>query len=499
MHFRTSTLGVYRGAILHSTAELREILARTGWWTDPHGWIRRDPDLRRAREAPFDYNAGVLEGLVPGGLYVLRGPRRVGKSVEIKKTVRGLIERGEDPRRIIHIAADELEAADLRRVVDAADAITPASERRFWFFDEITAIPDGWPAAIKWLRDNDLRFGTDTVVLTGSSARDLTEAIKALAGRRGGAVDSDRVLLPMSFRSFLRASRAAGGNEDGPPPSHKEPISVAELSPDVLAESARELAPWMPYLVREWETYLAVGGFPQAVAAHAAVAPPATEPGRGEAVRALKESLLDVIRGEAFGQSAWSRAHTDAFMRRLAAGIGSPTNCSDIASDTGTSANTVRRRIDTLRENFVVWPCYREHRLVPALRAQEKTYFTDPIFTALSPRPRRRIDVSLLSEQQLGMTLVRAFLRRDAGGYPNFDAVLHHRTRSRKEIDFAGPGFGGLAIESKYVDGDRWKRAAPTLKASPWRGLVATRAALDMNDPDLSAVPTALLAWLLGG
>ena len=128
---------------------------------------------RRASEAPFDYDAGVLEGLVPGGLYVLRGPRRVGKSVEIKKTVRGLIERGEDPRRIIHIAADELEAADLRRVVDAADAITPASERRFWFFDEITAIPDGWPAAIKWLRDNDLASGW-MVVLTGSSARDLT-------------------------------------------------------------------------------------------------------------------------------------------------------------------------------------------------------------------------------------------------------------------------------------------------------------------------------------
>lgn len=491
--------GDTRGAILHSTAELRDILARIGWWTDPEGWIRRDPDLRRAREAPFDYTAGVLDALVPGGLYVLRGPRRVGKSVEIKKTVQRLIEDGEDPRRIIHIAADELEAADLRRVVDAAEALTPASGRRFWFFDEITAIPDGWPSAIKWLRDNDLRFGLDTVVLTGSSARDLTEAVKAFAGRRGGAIDSDRVLLPMSFRSFLRAQADAEGEGEVVPPPDGAPLPLAGLTPEVLDEAARRLAPWLPHLVRGWETYLAVGGFPQAVAAHAVTDPPNPETGAGPAARALKESLLDVIRGEAFGQSAWSRAHTDAFVNRLAAGIGSPTNSSEIASDTGTSANTVRRRIDTLRESFVVWPCYREHRLAPALRAQEKTYFTDPIFTALSARSRRPVDLSLLSEQQLGMTLVRAFLRWDAGGYPNFDAVLHHRTRSRKEIDFAGPGFGGLAIESKYVDGDRWKRAAPTLKASPWRGLVATRAVLDMSDPDLSAVPTALLAWLLGG
>ena len=508
-----------QGGDLPGTAELRDILARTGWWADPHGWVRRDPDLRRAREAPFDYTAGVLEGLVPGGLYVLRGPRRVGKSVEIKKTVEGLIERGEDPRRIVHIAADELAAADLRRVVDAADAITPTWGNRFWFFDEITAIPDGWPAAIKWLRDNDPRFGSDTVILTGSSARHLTEAVKALAGRRGAAVDSDGVLLPMSFRSFLRAvgaagERAAEARGGVPVPPEQAPLPVGGLAPDVLAEAARELAPWLPVLVREWETYLAVGGFPQAVAAHAATtrgamahqaaARDAADPSRPDSVdrggvRALKESLLDVIRGEAFGQSAWSRAQTDAFVRRLATGIGSPTNCSDIASDTGTSAKTVRRRIDALRESFVVWPCYREHRLTPGLRAQEKTYFTDPIFAALSERSPRPVDLPLLSEQQLGMILVRSFLRRDAGGYPNFDAVLHHRTRSRKEIDFVGPGFGGLAIESKYVDGDRWKRAAPTLKASPWRGLVATRRALDLDDPELSAVPTALLAWVLGG
>lgn len=486
-------------ATLYSTAELRDILARTGWWADPRGWIRRDPDLHRAREAPFEYTAGVLDALVPGGLYVLRGPRRAGKSVEIKKTVHGLIENGEDPRRIIHVAADELAAADLRRVVDAAASITPASGRRFWFFDEITAIPDGWPPAIKWLRDNDLRFGLDTVVLTGSSARNLTAAVKALAGRRGGATDSDRILLPMSFRSFVRARSDAGRNPDVVPPPDDEPFPVAGLTPEALAESARTLAPWLPYLVGEWETYLAVGGFPQAVAANAALDPSHPDPGGGAAAHALKESLLDVIRGEAFGQSAWSRAQTDAFVRRLAAGIGSPTNCNDIATDTGTSAKTVRRRIDALRESFVVWPCYREHHLAPALRAQEKTYFTDPVFSALSARSRRAVDLGLLSEQQLGMTLVRSFLRREAGAYPNFDAVLYHRTRSRKEIDFTGSGFGGLAIESKYVDGDRWRRVAPTLKASPWRGLVATRGALNLRDPDLPAVPTALLAWMLGG
>ena len=441
----------------------------------------------------------MLDALVPGGLYVLRGPRRAGKSVAIKKKVSSLIESGEDPRRIIHVAADELAAPDLRRVVDAAASLTPPAGRRIWFLDEITTIPDGWPSAIKWLRDNDLRFGMDTVVLTGSSVRDLTAAVKALAGRRGAAVDSDRILLPMSFRSFLRARRDAGRDRRLPPPPEPEPVSVADLTPKVLSEVVREFAPWLPYLVREWETYLVVGGFPQAVAANAELDPANPHPGREAAVRVLRQSLLDVIRGEAFGGSAWSRAQTDAFVHRLAAGIGSPTNCSDIATDTGTSAKTVRRRIDALRESFVVWPCFREHRLAPALRAQEKTYFTDPIFSMLSVRRPPPASLSLLSEQQLGMTLVRTFMRQDPGDYLNFDAVLHHRSRSRKEIDFAGPAFGGVAIESKYVDGARWRRALPTLRASPWRGIVATRGALDVDEPDVAAVPTALLAWLLGG
>ena len=60
-----------------------------------------------------------------------------------------------------------------------------------------------------------------------------------------------------------------------------------------------------------------------------------------------------------------------------------------------------------------------------------------------------------------------------------------------------GPNFGGLAIESKFVDG-RWKRDAQTLAASGWRGVVATRSELDLSDPKgVLAIPTAMLAWLV--
>lgn len=466
-----------------TTSEMERRLARTAWWSRPQGWAADDPDLRGARNSSIEYTAGALRNLVSGGLYLLRGPRRVGKSVEVKKTIRALIEGGEDPRRILHVAADNLIARDLRKMVDASTAVASVDGPRFWFIDEITAITDGWPAEIKWLRDNDPRFSVDTVVLTGSSATGLDEAVKALAGRRGNAIDSDRVLLPMPFRDFLHLTRG------GPPANRIDPLAITDLTPDALDDAARDIVPWMDDLARGWDAYLSVGGFPRSVDFHI----------RGTDDAVFRQELLDIVYGEALRRARWSKSQTDAFVRRLARGLGAPANYSDIATDIGGSATLVRNRIDALRDAFVIWPCHRERGLRPHLRAQEKVYLTDPVFARLTRRPQRRPDPGILSEQQLGIALLRSREREAPGTILDYDAVLHHRTPTRKEIDFVGPHFGGIAIESKYVSGDRWRRAIPTMKSSRWRGVVATRDALDLTDPEAMAVPTGMLAWIIGG
>ncbi len=102
----------------HEAGEIQQMLAATNrWWRDPHSWMRADPDLREASVAPFTYSAGVLDDLAPGGLYMLRGPRRVGKSVELKRTIERLLNPGRgpaaDPRRVLHASVDGWRAADL--------------------------------------------------------------------------------------------------------------------------------------------------------------------------------------------------------------------------------------------------------------------------------------------------------------------------------------------------------------------------------------------------
>ena len=443
-----------------------------------------DPDLREAARAPFRYHADVLADLVPGALYVLRGPRRVGKTVAIKGTIRNLIASGVAPRHIVHMAVDGLRSRDLGLLIDAADGSMPPDAHRYWFIDEITGIADGWPERVKWLRDNDARFRRDTVVLTGSSAGDLTQATKALAGRRGEARAPDRVLLPIGFRSFMRLA------DDAEPLPQMGGRDVADLDYEELRRILPELVPWQDALIKGWEGYVVCGGFPAAVAQHVADREPPA---------ALRASLVDVIHGDAFRRADWSRTQSTDLLRRLSANLCSPLNIASLANDIGVPQTSVKRRIDELREAFIAWPCYREDNLRPKLGAQAKLYFTDPLYASLGTDPDgawRGVDFGQLSEQQLGMALLRATERRAPGTLLGYDQVLHHRSASRKEVDFVGPRFGGVAIEAKYVDGG-WRRAAQTLQASRWRGLVATRSELDLSTRDVAAVPIAMLAWLI--
>ena len=449
------------------------------WWRDPMGWSDRDPDLRGAREAPYEHSSNALSSLAPGGLYVLRGPRRVGKSVEIKQSIEGLIAAGEDPRRIVHMSVDGWAADDLVRLVRGTRSLFPAHARRYWFIDEITTITDGWPHRIKWLRDNDPWFHDDTVVLTGSSSADLSDSIGILAGRRGGITDADRILLPMGFRTFVELTRGAEA------PASPIRLQIGDLTHARLTEAAYSLVPWLNVLVDAWDTYLWVGGFHPAVTAYMASA---------QEDRAFEHDLFEIVDRDALRRASWSRTGTAAFLERMTKSLSSLINQSSTAGDLGVAPPTVKSRIGDLCAAFVLWPCHRENRLRPKLRSQKKFYFTDPVYTRLAPGSEP--DYSVLSEQQLGMALLRNIEAGSPGSYVDADRVLYHRTPSRTEIDFIGPDFGGVAIESKYVDG-RWRAPARTIQASRWRGIVATRTVLDLELPELMAVPTSMLAWLL--
>jgi predicted AAA+ superfamily ATPase len=367
--------------------------------------------------------------------------------------------------------------------------MAPANtDHRWWLIDDVSTVP-GWAYEVKNLRDNDPDFSTDTVILTGSSAHDLTEATSSLAGRRGPVSRPDRTLLPMGFRTFANLMLASRATESPQTPR----LEASALRTPQAASVFNNLLPWESELTAWWEIYLQVGGFPRSVSSHIT----------GHDAGHVAQTLFDVVHRDAFGATAMPEQLVQALLARLAENLASPVNVSAVATDVGVSQFVATSRLDDLAAAYAMWPCPASVDLLPAWRSQSKRYFVDPLFARLAhlrnaafPAP----DSTVLTEQQLGMALLRAAEAATPGVFPSFDQVMYERTPTRKEIDFVGPGLSPVAIEGKYTDTGRWVGEAATVNASRYAGILATRGTLDTSatSPDRAwAVPAALLAYTI--
>ena len=468
---------------------LRLMTRNCAWWRAPQGWESDDPDLARLRDSPLGYKPAVLADIEPDGLYVLRGPRRVGKSVAVKRTISDLIHGGVHPRRIIHFACDGRKAPELRQIqrVGRDQATAGITEPRYWFLDEITAVA-GWPSELKWLRDNT-EMQHDCVVLTGSSSRDLDDARKELAGRRGEASPSDRLLLPMSFKTFCQQFR---------PVSELPDVGVIRAA-DFLGAPCREavqvMVPWLDQLVSLWEVYCGCGGLPPAVAGQLLA---------GEPSRTFVTDLFDIVHGDALGRGSLSTTQSLVLLNEITKSLTSFMNMSHVARELGVDQKTAAQRVADLIDNYLVWPCHqRGTHAFPHLAAQSKHYFTDPLLAHVAhlrnsalPAP----DTSVMSEQQIGQHLVRQAAGGDPGSYGDFTSVMCVRTRARKEVDFLGSVTGAIGFEGKYSDTKLEQESATVRSVCGGRGVLATRATVGTSkavQTDVRFIPAAFVAYLL--
>jgi predicted AAA+ superfamily ATPase len=466
----------------------QEIAKLNPWWQSGSLWATTDLDLARVRQSGLGYEAAVLDGLLPGGLYTLRGPRRVGKTVAVKQRIASLLKDGAHPTSIVRIAADDWSTKDIRTLVQNIPLPPlPPKTQRYWFIDEVTSIQGDWARQIKWLRDNDEGFARATVVLTGSNAAGLTEAIGTLAGRRGEGNNKDRVLLPIGFKTFFSL---VYGQDVG---IGHEPLGIGDIHTPKAEAAYLELLPWLDRLVGAWELYLAYGGYPRSVAS----AKNGQAPDTG-----FTEDLFSVIVGDAFKNSRLAVADEMALIERIWQGMAAPLNTSSVAAEIGVSVDTVLRHIEYLRDAFLLWHCpqRKEDSWLARPRSQSKVYATDSLIARLAHlrNPARAdIDLTVLSEMQLGTALQRRIIS-EAPRALDDSFLFFHRTPARKEIDFISEHLNGTAIESKYIDSGRWRSEAATLAATAWDGLFATRNVLDIEPKKpLWAVPTCILAYLI--
>jgi predicted AAA+ superfamily ATPase len=463
-----------------------ELVALNPWWRDPQGWEDSDVQLRAARSSLLSYDPRPLRDIITGGLYILRGPRRVGKSTALKLFIAKRLRGGSPPRSILHVSVEGRSAQDLADIVRRGGAAWLEGDpgERVWVIDEITGVRGPWPEQIKRLRDSDPGFSVDTVIITGSSASRFDEARKLLAGRRN-ADQSDLTLFQMGFADVAR--------ELGAELPESPKWRAADLGdPSAIEAAVHEYRPWITGMVDAWERYLKVGGYPQAVSAEKEA------PGSHQGA-ILTEALWDVIHGDAFQGAGLTHTQTQTILRSLSSSLSSLFSVQGLASAVGVAFATAESRLDALRRAFVAFPVHREQGLAPKPQSQSKWYFTDPRLARLAADlgAGSPPNDTVLSEQQMALALLRALERESPGAAIRHDRLLYYRSGTGAEIDFVSPSFSSSCVESKFVDRG-WGRAFQTIGASGRTvGIVATRSGLREHDGGW-ALPAGLVAFLLG-
>jgi predicted AAA+ superfamily ATPase len=486
--------------------DIRRILTDANpWWraaaagTDPTAWTSTHRLLRDREKYDLGYRSGVLADVavdpLADSLVVLTGPRRIGKSVTLLDLAAALCARRDvDPRQVIHLPCDALRERDLRRGLTLGRELTRSVDtngpvRRAWLLDEVSSVA-GWTATLKEARDQS-DFGDDTVVATGSrwaSAEDIEGNL--LAGRAGStSARRRRHLLPMTFRSFVAATR--------PGLALPVPVHPADLQEPMVAATLEELRFDVDAYDLSWQDFLTCGGFPRAVAEH-------TRTG------AVSEAYLRDL-------ESWLRIDVDPdaaagslplLLDTLAARAASPLNVARTAVRLGyANAHVLGRRLDRLVGSFAgLWCRQRSETGAVVAGSQSKFYLTDPLLAWLPSRLRAGLvtpDMTTLTEMALGVALARAIDGLEEGRWVSDDTVGYARTGGGREIDLAPvplPTPAGsrpsTPLEGKWVD-TGWRREALVVENKYGAGVLATKSLLDTDHPAW-AVPAPLVALLLG-
>ncbi|MEA3360988.1 MAG: AAA family ATPase [Thermodesulfobacteriota bacterium] len=245
------------------------INAQNPWWSQGFEFARYDKSLGKAKPIFFERKPIETKN---GNIYILRGPRQVGKTTYIKDLVRKLIKNGTAPRDILYLSLDFFTSRrELRNAITYFLESRIDAARIYLLLDEITSIED-WNLELKYLSDQGV-LKRGIIIATGSSAVKLKEKGELLPGR--GIEGNEYYIKPLSFREFtLQIINFVAQHLTQDEFCHtliKLKIFLASSSLDLgsdmdgIREQAERVLPFKMALSYLFRLYLMTGGLPGVV------------------------------------------------------------------------------------------------------------------------------------------------------------------------------------------------------------------------------------------
>jgi predicted AAA+ superfamily ATPase len=384
-------------------------------------WEIEDRHLKKMKQMPFRRPFPFIP--TEDGLYIIRGPRQVGKSCWLKS----ILSHYAKTKRCFYLSCEQVkdyrELGEILKSVKGYDIV---------LLDEVSFVED-WTRAVKHVVDSGL---TKILVVTGSHAYDLKLGADRMPGRFDGG--GEYALLPMDFDEFCAARKEAGW-----------------FTGDRL---------------KELQAYFMSGGFPNAVA----------EAGKsGKASKNVLNTYWRWLVGDVVKLGKSEEQLTELVIQ-IGRTIQSPISFNTLAKKTGIgSHNTVSEYISVLESCFAIRTLYGVDIDTGAFRPRKdrKFYFTDPLLywlsIHLSGRKAPEDCESEIAELVANEHLARRFTRFGYHGNSNGEVDFILPTRWAIEVKWSSVAtnlsktYLNLSLPEKIVWTqrnflDEWPRLNPS-------------------------------------
>lgn len=411
---------------------IKEAITQNGHWENGIVTIARIDGQLIQREIFTAFENAVKSKYI----VILRGLRRVGKSVLAKQLLQKLLQNGAKPTEL---AWFEFDRAMGTTVEDLHNLIRFFQSRgaKTIVFDEL-AFVKGWQDIVKRHYDrSELKF-----IITGSSALELDKrSAESLAGRFKLIV-----VKPFSLGEFLLL------NDSYFPKTEGEFVKYSENG------------------IIRCDEYIRIGGLPETLKME-----------KNEAEEYVKNSLITPLFFKDI-PVVFPSANPDLLLKTLellTATVGSRYQLQTIAQVLGCSHPTISSQIEILDRSLIVRTLYNyTGSLIKQKRTAKKIAIADnAIITMLN----KDINVGSLAENLVAESMQAKYFWRDNEG---------------KEIDLIFPK-EKIAIEVKYqniITGADEKNLRYFLERNTgWKGIIITKNKEELGD--IPAVP--LWKWLL--
>ncbi len=445
--------------------KIGEITNQNPWWKHGIHFDNYDPDLTKLKGSIlFERKEIPLE---LGNIYVIRGSRRVGKTVYIKNLIRRLVNKGTNPRRILYLSLDFFTSRrELRSAINYFLDSNRGVKELYIFLDEITSIPE-WELELKYLADVGVTQRA-VIVATGSSGVALGKRIDLLPGR--GIEGNEYYMKPLTFREFVSNStlHILDHIEDEELYSALriigDMLNIQDIHVDLawsieqIFEAVNNIAPYIREIDFLFNIYLVTGGFPQAINSYL----------EKFDERRVNPSLAEVFMRNVIGDISKlgkQEVYARRILREVLSRYGTRYSIRSLASAVELNHRTVYEYLETLVESFILTILYSYDPNMDKVRykGDKKIYFQDPfIYYSIASYltgidVNQVIDNTLADEDMLsrlieGVVCMHIASNMERPLMKGVDTFLWYYYNHRgKEIDFLTKTDEGLtSIEVKY-------------------------------------------------